>query len=84
MLSQEQSEKIDVRELMKYLLMPVLLSISTSDGHLLKTDKSKGFTYLTNRLDYFTMPSDTKTLNVENGNAIFYSVKEVPTTFKQI
>ena len=30
------------------------------------------------------MPSDAKTLNVEEGNAIFYCVKEVPTTFKQI
>ena len=46
-LSQKQSEKIDMRELMKYPLMPMPLSIGTPDGYLLKTDKSKGFSYLT-------------------------------------
>ena len=50
-LSQKQSEKIDMRELMKYPLMPVPSSIGTPDGYLLKTDKSKGFTYLTKELD---------------------------------
>ena len=30
------------------------------------------------------MPSDARTLNVEDGNAIFYCMKEVPTAFKQI
>ena len=83
-LLQEQSEKIDMRELMKYPLMPVLSTIGTPDGYLLKTDKSKGFTYLKKELDDFTMPSDAKTLNVEEGNSIFYCMKEVPATFKQI
>ena len=83
-LSQEQSEKIDMRKLIKYPLMPVPLSIGTPDGYLLKTDKSKGFNYLTKELDDFTMPSDAKALNVEDGNAIFYCMIEVPTTFKQI
>ena len=83
-LSQEQSETIDMRELMKYPLMPVPSSIGTPDGYLLKTYKSKGFTCLTKKLDDFTMSSDAKTLNVEDGNAIFYCMKEVPATFKQI
>ena len=83
-LSQEQSEKIDMRELMKYSLMPVPSTIVTPDGYLLKTDKSKGFTYLTKKLDDFTMPSDSKTLNAEDGNTIFYCMKDVPATFKQI
>ena len=43
-LSQKQSENIDMRKLMKYPLMPM------PDGYLLKTDKSKGFTYLTKEL----------------------------------
>ena len=64
--------------------MPVPSSIDTPDDYLLKTDKSKGFTYITKELDDFTMPSDAKTLNVEDGNAIFYCMKEVPATFKQI
>ena len=47
---------------MKYLLMPVPSSTDIPDGHLLKTDKSKDFTYsyLTKELDNFTMPSDAK------------------------
>ena len=77
-LSQKQSEKIGMRELMKYPLMPM------PDGYLLKTDKSKGFTYLTKKLDDFTMLSNAKTLNVKDRNAIFYCMKEVPATFKQI
>ena len=60
-LSQKQLEKIDMRELMKYQLMPVPSSIGTPDDYLLKTNKSKGFTYLTKELDDFTMPSDAKT-----------------------
>ena len=56
-LLQKQSEKIDMKELMKYLLMPVPSTIGTPDGYLLETDKSKSFTYLTKELDDFTMPS---------------------------
>ena len=63
---------------MKYPLMPM------PDGYLLKTDRSKGFTYLTKELDDFTMLSNAKTLNVKDRNAIFYCMKEVPATFKQI
>ena len=40
LLLQEQSEKVDMRELMKYPLMPVPLSIGSSDAYPLKTDKS--------------------------------------------
>ena len=46
-LSRKQSEKIDIRELMKCPLMPMPSSFCTPDGYLLKTDKSKRFTYLT-------------------------------------
>ena len=78
MLSQKQSEKIDMKELMKYSLMPM------PDGYLLKTDRSKRFAYLTKEQDHFTMLSNAKTLNVKDRNAIFYCIKEVPTTFIQI
>ena len=77
-LSQKQSEKIDMRELIKYPLMPM------SVGYLLKTDESKGFTYLTKELDDFTMLSNAKPLNVKDRNAICYCMKEVPATYKQI
>ena len=36
------------------------------------------------KLDDFTSPSDAKTLNVEDGNAIFYCMKKMPATFEQI
>ena len=78
MLSQKQLEKIGMRELMNYPLMPM------PDGYLLKTYKSKGFTYLTKKLDDFTMLSNAKTLNVKDRNAIFYCMKEVPATFRQM
>ena len=77
-LSQTQSEKINIRELTKYPLM------SMPDSYLLKTDKSKGFTHLTKELEDFTMLSNAKTLNVKDRNAIFYCMKEVPATFEQI
>ena len=67
-----------MRELMKYPLMPM------PDGYLLKIEKSKGYTYLTKELDDFTMLSNAKTLSVKDRNAIFYCMKEVPATFKQI
>ena len=59
-LSQKQSEKIDMKELMKCPLMPVPSSIRTPDGYLMKTDNSIGFTYLTKELDDFTMLSNAK------------------------
>ena len=67
-----------MKEVIKYPLIPI------PDGYLLKTDKSKGFTYLTRELDHFTMLPDAKTLNVKDRNAIFYCMKEVPATFKKI
>ena len=84
MLLQEQSEKIDMRKLMKYPLMLVPSSIGTPDSYLVKTDKSKGFTYLTKELDDFTIASDAKTLYVEDDNAIFYCMKQVPATLNKL
>ena len=60
--------------------MPVPLSIGTSEGYHLKRDKSKGFNCLTKELDDFTIPLDAKTLNVEDGNANFNCMQEVPAT----
>ena len=54
-LSQEQSEKIDMRELTKYPLMPMPSSIGTPDAYLFKADKSEGFTCLTKELDDFNI-----------------------------
>ena len=56
-LSQKQSQKIDMREQMKYSLISVPSSIGPPDAYLLKTDKSEGFTCLTKELDDFNMPN---------------------------
>ena len=82
--SQDQSEKIELRELVKYPLMPVPSSIGTADGSLLKTDKSKGFHYLTQGVEDADVPPDERTLNIQDGNATFYTLGEVPGTFRQI
>ena len=64
--------------------MPVPSAIATEDGFLLKTNKAKGFEFLTKGIDGADIPPGGDTLNIEDGNATFYSMKEVPATFRQI
>ena len=64
--------------------MPVQSAIVTADGFLLKTNKAKGFDFLTKCIEYADIPPDGDTLNIEDGNSTFYSMKEVPATFRQI
>lgn len=82
--AQNQPEKIKLRELVKYPLMPVPSAIGTADGFLLKTNKAKGFDFLTKGIEDADIPPDEKTLHIEDGNATFYTMKEVPATFRQI
>ncbi|KAG1696097.1 Sucrase-isomaltase, intestinal [Nymphon striatum] len=83
-LSQNQTEKLDMKELLRYPLMLVPSSIGTPDGFLLKTDKSKAFSHLTKGITDAVPPPDHATLNIEDGNATFYCMTDVPTSFKQI
>lgn len=82
--SQQQPAEIEILELLKYPLMPVPSSIGTADGYLLKTDKSKGFAFLKKGVEDADVPLDRQTFNIEDGNATFYTMKEVPATFKRI
>ena len=82
--AQEQPEKIELKELVKYPLMPVPSDIATADGFLLKTNKAKGFEFLTKGIEDADIPPDGDTLNIEDGNATFYSMKEIPETFRHI
>lgn len=84
LLVKSQNQKLDLQELLRYPLMPVPSSIGTPDGHLLKTDKSKGFRTLVKDTIDAVIPPDQDTMNIEDGNAIFHSMKEVPKTYKQI
>ena len=82
--AQEQPEKIELKELVKFPLMPVPSDIGTADGFLLKTNTAKGFEFLTKGIEDADIPPDGDTLNIEDGNATFYSMKEIPATFRQI
>ena len=64
--------------------MPVPSSIGTADGSLLKTDKSKGFHYLTQGVEDADVPPYERTLNIQDDIATVYTLGEVPGTFRQI
>ncbi len=82
--SQMQGIKLDLQELMAYPLTPVPYSIGTADGFLAKTNKSKGYQYLTKGVENAVVPDDANKLDIEDGNASFYCMREVPATFCQI
>ena len=56
----------------------------TADGMLLKTEKSKGLHFFTKDVEQESRTPDASTLIVNDGNAAFYYLKDVPTSFKQI
>lgn len=64
--------------------MPVPSSIGTANGYLLKTNKSKGFAFLTKGIKAAEMPQNPKLMSIEDGNATFHVMKKVSATFKQI
>jgi len=39
---------------------------------------------LTKEIDNADVPRNAKLMNIEDGNVSFYSMKEIPATFKQI
>ena len=49
-----------------------------------RNGKSKGLAYLTKGVDNADVPLDERTFHIEDGNASFYTMKEVPGTFRQI
>ena len=69
---------------MTYPITPVPHSTGTADGYFAKTDKSRGFQWLTSAVEDENPPPAEKTLLVEDGNALFYCMKEVPSKFRQI
>jgi hypothetical protein len=68
--SQCDDLRIDLKELLAYPLTPVPHSIATSDGFLNKTDKSKGYHFLTKDVEDVSPPPDDKTLVIEDGNVL--------------
>lgn len=82
--SQKAGQQVDVKELMKFQLTTVPTSIATADNFLAKTDKSKGFHYLTKDLDDADIPPHEETLTVIDGNAEFHKLQQVPANFREI
>ena len=82
--SQIQDIQLDLKELMKYPLTPVPYSISTADGFLVKTDKSKSFHHITKDVDDAIASPPNETLVIHDGNASFYDMKEIPGNFRHI
>lgn len=75
---------IDFEDLMSYPLTPVPYSIGTADGYLTRTDKSKGFNYLVKDVEAASLPDPNTTLLIEDGNALFHYMSEVPKNFRDI
>ena len=69
---------------MSYPLTPVPYSIGTADGYLTRTDKSKGFNYLVKDVEAASLPDPNTTLLIEDGNALFHYMSEVPKNFRDI
>jgi hypothetical protein len=53
-------------------------------GFLNKTDKSKGYHFLTKDVEDVLPPPDDETLVIEDGNAAFYYLKDLPPNFRDI
>ena len=69
---------------MSFPLTPVPPSIGTSAGVLLKTDEAKGMRYLPKNELSPEKPDENFTLVIEDGNALFYALKDIPRNFKEI
>lgn len=82
--SQNQGLQLDLKELMTYPLSPVPYSLATADGCLAKTNKAKGFNFITKDCPDAALPPSNETLTVYDGNACFYYLKDLPTNFSQI
>ena len=84
LIRSQEGMKVEIEDLMKYPLTPIPYSLATADGFFNKTDKSKGFHYLIKDVENSPIPSPETCLIIEDGNAVFHYLKEVPANFKQI
>lgn len=82
--AQDAGVQLDLKELMAHQLTPVPYSIATADNFLAKTDKAKGFGYLTKDLEDATPPPTDATLVVIDGNAVFHCLQQLPSNFREI
>lgn len=81
--SQHLDEPIDLDELMRYSLTPVPHSLGTSDGFFNKTNKAAMLHYLMEDAPE-EVPYPTDSLYIQDGNALFHALKNLPPTFGAI
>ena len=84
MKCQKEGINLDLKELMKYPLTPVPYSIGTADGFLDKTDKSKGIQRLIKDQEDSPLPNHDERLVIQDGNAVFHCMKDIPSNFNKI
>ena len=78
------TDKIDLKDFMSYPLTPVPYCIGTLDGFLAKTNKAKCFQWLTNKVGSSKSPNNDDTLVIEDGNAYFHCLSDIPDNFGMI
>ena len=78
-------DKLELAELMSYQLTPVPYSLALADGLMSKTDNSKGMHHLVTDTDDATVtPYPNEILVIEDGNAVFHSLHDLPDKFSGI
>ena len=81
--SQLLKEPLDLNELMRYSLTPVPHSLGTPDGFMAKTNKASMLHHLLE--DYSDeVHYPTEAFFIQDGNAMFHSLKDLPPTFEGI
>lgn len=82
--SQHIDEPLNLDELMMYSLTPVPHSLGTPDGFFNKTNKAAMLHFLTEDVvEDVPYPKD-KTLFIQDGNALFHALTNLPPTFGAI
>ena len=84
LVKSQQGNMVGLEDVMKFCLTPVPYSIGTADGYLTITAKAKCFQYVTKDVNDAPIPAPDVTLLIEDGNALFYYMRELPSTFKDI
>lgn len=69
---------------MTYPLTPVPYSLATADGYFSKKNKAKGLQFLIRDIENDVLPPYDKTLTIEDGNALFHYMRELPDNFRGI
>ena len=81
--SQHLDEPTDLDELMRYSLTPVPHSFGTSDAFFSKTNKAAMRHYLMEDAPE-EVPYPTDSLHIQDDNALFHALKNLPPTFGAI